>query len=213
MNETGVPGPGERDAAGADVPDAAARTVVRLNDPRALRAYAHPVRMSLIGLLRTEGPLTATRAGELLGESSGTCSFHLRQLAKYGLVEEAAGGTGREKPWRATAQLTHVPRVTDDPELAAAAGQVRATLAEMYFARLTRWLGRSAAEPVQWQEAAQFGDQILYLTAGELKDLRERIEELLDGYLDRLVRPELRPEGARRVEYLQFAFPDEPRQP
>ena len=70
------------------------RTVTRLTDPRALRAYAHPVRMALVGLLRTEGPLTATRAAELLGESSGTCSFHLRQLAKYGLVEEAGGGTG-----------------------------------------------------------------------------------------------------------------------
>ena len=65
------------------------RTVTRLTDPRALRADAHPVRMALMGLLRTEGPLTATRAAELLGESSGTCSFHLRQLAKYGLVEEA----------------------------------------------------------------------------------------------------------------------------
>jgi predicted ArsR family transcriptional regulator len=169
--------------------------------------------MSLIGLLRTEGPLTATRAGELLGESSGTCSFHLRQLAKYGLVEEAAGGTGREKPWRATTQLTDVPTVTDDPELAAAAGQVRATLAEMHFARLARWLAVREEEPVEWREAAQFGDRILYLTAEELAGLGERVEALLDEYLDRLVRPELRPEGARRVEYLQFAFPDEPRQP
>jgi predicted ArsR family transcriptional regulator len=196
-----------------DGPGSGARTVARLNDPRVLRAYAHPVRMSLIGLLRTEGPLTATRAGELLGESSGTCSFHLRQLAKYGLVEEAAGGTGREKPWRATAQLTAVPAATDDPELAAAAGQVRATLAEMHFARLTRWLAVREEEPVEWREAAQFGDWILYLTAGELADLGERVEALLDEYLDRLVRPELRPEGARRVKYLQFAFPDEPRQP
>src|SRR6202034_4268220 len=81
------------------------RTVTRLTDPRALRAYAHPVRMKLVGLLRTEGPLTATRAAELLGESSGTCSFHLRQLAKYGLVEEDGGGTGREKPWRATSMV------------------------------------------------------------------------------------------------------------
>ncbi|MGH3152377.1 MAG: winged helix-turn-helix domain-containing protein, partial [Streptosporangiaceae bacterium] len=70
------------------------KSVIKLTDARALRAYAHPVRMKLVGLLRTEGPLTATRAAELLGESTGTCSFHLRQLAKYGLVEEAGGGTG-----------------------------------------------------------------------------------------------------------------------
>ena len=208
--EPDVVGPGQPDVVG---PGEAARTVARLKDPRALRAYAHPVRMSLIGLLRTEGPLTATRAGELLGESSGTCSFHLRQLAKYGLVEEAAGGTGREKPWRATTQLTDVPTVTDDPELAAAAGQLRSMLAQMHFARLTRWLAVREEETAEWQEAAQFGDWILYLTPGELKDLGERVEGLLGEYLDRLVRPELRPEGARRVKYLQFAFPDEPRQP
>src|SRR6201984_1021816 len=97
------------------------RTVTQLTDPRALRAYAHPVRMALMGLLRTEGPLTATRAAELLGESSGTCSFHLRQLAKYGLVEEAGGGTGREKPWRATTTSTAWDATGDAaPETAAA---------------------------------------------------------------------------------------------
>jgi predicted transcriptional regulator len=190
-----------------------ARSVIRLTDPQALRAYAHPVRLALIGLLRTEGPLTATRAGELLDESSGTCSFHLRQLAKYGLVEEAGGGTGREKPWRATAQLTDVPTSTESPELAAAGGQLSSVLARQHFARLTRWLDAMPTEPPQWQEAAHFGDLILYVTADELTALNEGIQALLDGYLDRLVRPELRPPGARRVTYLQFAFPDDPRPP
>jgi len=202
MGERNTPGRGED-----------ARSVARLTDPRALRAFTHPVRLALIGLLRTEGPLTATRAAELLGESSGTCSFHLRQLAKYGLVEEAEGGTGREKPWRATAQLTDVPTVTDDPELAAAGGHLRSVLAEQYFARLARWLASSQAEPAQWREAAQFGVRLLYVTAEELAELGARFAALLDEYLDRLVRPELRPEGARRVAYLQFAFPDDPRPP
>src|ERR1700761_9081023 len=116
------------------------RTVTELTDPRALRAYAHPVRMKLVGLLRTEGPLTATRAGELLGESSGTTSFHLRQLAKYGLVEEAGGGTGREKPWRATTTSTAFSTVTDSPEMAAATGMVATVMAEGYFEQLMNWL-------------------------------------------------------------------------
>jgi len=189
------------------------RAITRLTDPRALRAYAHPVRLALIALLRSEGPLTATRAGELLGESSGTCSFHLRQLAKYGLAEEAAGGTGREKPWRAIAQLTDVPTGTDDPELAAAGGLLRSVLAQQHFARLTRWLNRSLEEPVQWQQAAQFSDRLLYVTAEELSELGTRVAALLDQYLDRLAEPELRPDGARRVSYVQFAFPDEPRLP
>jgi predicted ArsR family transcriptional regulator len=169
--------------------------------------------MALIGLLRSEGPKTATQAAELLGESSGTCSFHLRQLAKYGLVEEAAGGTGREKPWRATAQRTRVPVSTDDPEVAAAGGLVRFVLAEQFFARLVRWLDRRQDEPAAWREAAPFGDRILYVTADELDELASRVDAMLDEYLDRLVKPELRPEGARRVTYLNWAFPDEPRMP
>src|SRR5580700_1294511 len=168
---------------------ATGRSVTRLTDPRALRAYAHPVRMQLVALLRSQGPLTATRAGELLGESSGTCSFHLRQLAKYGIVEEAGGGTGREKPWRATRSMTDVPAVLDDPEAAEAAGQVRAALAELYFAELTLWLKRRTDEPPEWQEAASFGDRRLHMTATELSRLKRDIAELVEAYEHRRFPP------------------------
>jgi hypothetical protein len=184
-----------------------ARSITRLTDPRALRAYAHPVRMALVGLLRTEGPLTATRAAEILGESSGTCSFHLRQLAKYGVVEEAGGGTGREKPWRAAALFTDVPVTAESPEGAAAAGLFFSVLAEGYFDRLMKWLEVRGQEPQEWQEAAIFGDRILYLTPDELAGLGARIGELLDAYTERLTERQLRPEGARQVTYVQFAFP------
>ena len=80
---------------------------VKLSDPKALRGYAHPLRMALIGLLRQQGPMTATQAAERLGESVPNCSFHLRQLAKYGLAERAPGADARERPWRATA-LEHL---------------------------------------------------------------------------------------------------------
>lgn len=185
------------------------RTVTRLADPRALRAYAHPVRMTLMGLLRTEGPLTATRAAELLGESSGTCSFHLRQLARYGLVEEAGGGTGREKPWRATTTSTAWDSADATPEVAAAAGLLNAVVAEQYFEQLMRWLEARPDEPAEWQEAAQLGDRILWVTAGELAELGRRVRELVDEYFERQVRPELRPEGARLVTWLDIAFPND----
>jgi hypothetical protein len=185
------------------------RTVTRLTDPRALRAYAHPVRMKLVGLLRTEGPLTATRAAELLGESSGTCSFHLRQLAKYGLVEEAGGGTGRQKPWRATSMFTAWDVIARTPEASAATGLLRAAVAEGYFEQLMRWLEASPNEPPEWQDAAQLGDQILYVTADELAELGRKAREAADVYFERLVKPELRPPGARLVSYLHLAFPND----
>jgi DNA-binding transcriptional ArsR family regulator len=134
-----------------------ARKVQRLTDPRALRALAHPTRLELVGLLRRRGPLTATQAAGLLGESSGSTSFHLRQLAKYGLVEEAGGGEGRERPWQATAMFTGWPDVADTPELAAASGLLRGVIAERYFEQLIHWLERHDSEPAGWQEAAHFG--------------------------------------------------------
>jgi predicted transcriptional regulator len=184
-----------------------ARSVKRMTDPRALRALAHPLRLSLLTLLRTEGPLTATQAGALLGESSASCSFHLRQLAKYGLAEEAGGGRGRERPWRATAMLTDVPAVAESPELAAASGLFRSIVAERYYDAMMGWLEARPGEPEEWQQAALFGDLFVYLTAAELTELGAQVDRLLYRYIDRTTRPELRPPGARLVSYIHVAAP------
>jgi len=184
------------------------RTVIRLDNAKALRAYAHPVRMKLILALRTRGPLTATQAGRLLGESSGTCSFHLRQLAKYGLVEETGEGVGREKPWRATATSTTWDDVPADAETAAAAGLLAEVLAESYFAQLMQYLEARPGETEEWQRAAYIGDRFLWLTADELTQLGHDIAAVTDTYFERTVRPELRPPGARLVTALNFAFPN-----
>src|SRR6202034_2286936 len=183
-------------------------SITRLDNATALRAYTHPVRMKLILALRTRGPLTATQAGRLLGESSGTCSSHLRQLAKYGLVEETGGGTGREKPWRATTTSTSFDPVDDTHEAAAATGLLSEVLAETYFTRLMRWLEERDGQPAQWRDAAFLGDRILWLTASELAELGRETIALSDRYFERFTRPELRPDGARPVSYLHIAFPD-----
>jgi helix-turn-helix protein len=185
----------------------APRAVTRLTDPRALRAMAHPIRLSLIGVLRREGPLTATQAGELIGESSASCSFHLRQLAKYGLVEDAGGGKGRERPWRATTLFTSWPDVAEGPEAAAASSLLSSVLAERYFETLMRWLEAKPDQPEQWQHAAHFGDSMLYVTPEELIGLAAETQAMMDRFLDRMEHPELRPPGARQVTYLHLAFP------
>ena len=114
---------------------------IELTDPRALRALAHPARLALVGLLRREGPLTATQAATHLDDSPSNLSFHLRQLARYGLVKEAGGGHGRERPWQATATFTNWPTAADDPDVAAAADQLSAILARRYFDLLIAWIG------------------------------------------------------------------------
>lgn len=182
---------------------------IRLTDPRALRAYAHPLRLTLVGLLRSNGPFTATRAAALTGESVASCSYHLRILAKYGLVEEAPGGHGRQKPWRATAQYTEWPEYSEDPTVAEAADALSAAVAERYFERFTRAMENRRGIPKEWREAEQLGDSLLHLTPGELADLGKRIEELLRPYEERENDRSLRPEGARPVSIMRIAYLDQ----
>ncbi|WP_063835963.1 winged helix-turn-helix domain-containing protein [Actinacidiphila yeochonensis] len=180
---------------------------VRLTDPKALRAYAHPTRMALAGLLRREGPLTATQAAGLTGESVASCSYHLRVLAKYGLVEEAdPDGPGREKPWRATAEYTDWPSWSEDPVTAEAAEALTLAVAENFLHRMARAVDTRRGLSREWQEAERFTDVTLYLTPQELSALGERIDALIDEYTDRAADPSLRPPGARRVPYLQIGY-------
>lgn len=181
---------------------------IHLTDPRALRAYAHPTRIALVGLLRSSGPFTATRAAELTGESVASCSYHLRILAKYGLVEEAPGGRGREKPWRATARYTDWPGHSEDASVAEAADALSVAVAERYFERVLRAMKDRHRLPREWREAEQFADSLLYLTPAELTAFGERIEELLRPYENRQSDPSLRPEGARPVSVFRIAYLD-----
>src|SRR3954469_22531467 len=118
----------------------------RLTDARSLRGYAHPLRLRLIGLLRSEGPMTATPAAARLDDNVPNCSFHLRQLAKYGLAERAPAADGRERPWRATAQATTWHDDSDDPEVRAATDQINAVVLGQYVRSAERYLARRGAE-------------------------------------------------------------------
>lgn len=70
-------------------------------DAQALRGLAHPLRARLLDELRMNGPATATLLGQRLGESSGSTSYHLRQLSRYGFIENEPGRAGgRERWWR-----------------------------------------------------------------------------------------------------------------
>jgi predicted ArsR family transcriptional regulator len=180
---------------------------VQLTDPRALRGFAHPLRMALVGLLRREGPMTATQAAEQLGESVPSCSFHLRQLAKYGLAERVPGADGREKPWQATARTTSWDNGADDPSMRAATEAMNAQLLLHYHERATAWLDQQVHESSAWRSAAGFGDAMVYLTADELAALNDRLEALLGEFQQRSTDPAARPPGARPVALIQYAFP------
>ncbi|MFJ2651207.1 helix-turn-helix domain-containing protein [Streptomyces sp. NPDC087420] len=75
-------------------------------DAAALKALTHPLRIRLLGLLRQDGPATASELAVKTGESSASTSYHLRVLAKYDFVAEAAHRDGRERRWQAVHSVT-----------------------------------------------------------------------------------------------------------
>ncbi|HVX34552.1 MAG TPA: helix-turn-helix domain-containing protein [Solirubrobacterales bacterium] len=186
--------------------------VLQLTDPRALRAVAHPTRLKLIALLRRFGPLTATQAGERIGESPSGCSFHLRSLAKWGLVEEAGGGRGRERPWQATAHGHEWAARGPSEEVNEAGDLLTRVVVERWFEEAAQWVDRRHEESHEWTDAAVANDRMIAVTPAELEDIDRRIEEILAPYMERVGRPETQPEGARTAIFIQLGFPfaDEP---
>src|SRR6201998_3025713 len=83
---------------------------IKLTDPETMRALAHPARISLWQHLLLEGPATATECAPVAALSPSACSYHLRQLARYGFVQQdqAAAANGRERPWRAVVSSTTI---------------------------------------------------------------------------------------------------------
>jgi DNA-binding transcriptional ArsR family regulator len=179
-----------------------------ITDARSLRALAHPVRIALVESLSLEGPMTATEVGERIGESPTTCSFHLRQLAKYGFVEEAGGGKGRSRPWRMTSIGMSFSSVHDDPETENAAGMLARLIRGRQLDRYQTWLETGASYPREWRDAASDLEFVLYLTVEELKQLNEEIAAMLiPRFRERISDRDKRPEGSFPVEMLVLSYP------
>jgi DNA-binding transcriptional ArsR family regulator len=179
-----------------------------ITDVRTLRALAHPVRISLIEELTLNGPMTATAAAESIGESPTTCSFHLRQLAKYGFVEEAGGGKGRSRPWRMTSVGLSFTSNLQDPEAQLATNAVTGMFRERQFARYRRWLETRHAFPPAWRKASADNQFLFYLTAEELEELGHELDRLLlPRFVERVTDPARRPAGSVPVEMTLLAYP------
>jgi predicted ArsR family transcriptional regulator len=183
----------------------------QIDDARTLKALAHPVRVALMEILSIEGPLTATAAGEMIGESPTTCSFHLRQLAKYGFVEEAGGGKGRSRPWRLPDHGLDIRSDMEDPEAAVAAGVVARLWRENQLRRLEHWRDTRSNYPIEWRDAATHSETVMWMTAEELVELnQELLEIMMTRFRERRTDPSARPEGSLPVETLLFNYPVSP---
>ena len=137
--------------------------------------------------LHTLEQATATECATVVGDSPSSCSYHLRALAKWGFVEEAEGGAGRERPWRATA--ARIEFASDGLESAV----LRDELVSRQQQRLRDALRREHELPPRWRRAAQTSSALLELRPSELDELGERFEALLDEFRGRGKRRGTRP--------------------
>jgi DNA-binding transcriptional ArsR family regulator len=177
-----------------------------VTDARAMRALAHPLRVALLEAMRRDGELTATRAGELLGESPANMSWHLQTLAKYGFVEETGEGRGRSRPWRVISETRSFETGMTDPETAAAGEALERTFLERASGQLREWWSRRLSYPVKWRRAAFMTDSVRYLTAPELTAMMDEIVAVYDRYADR-EDENTRPAGALPVHLYAHGHP------
>ncbi|HWU08921.1 MAG TPA: winged helix-turn-helix domain-containing protein [Streptomyces sp.] len=160
-------------------------------DTRTLRGLAHPLRIRLLNALREFGPATASGLADRLGESSGATSYHLRQLAAYGFVEDdPERGKGRERWWKAvhigntfsTSSFLEHP----DAEVRGAVGVVLHEIATTHGQELNTWLGTMHEWPEEWRRAWELSDFKLRLTPELSQELAEKMHELVHSYQHRV---------------------------
>ena len=150
-------------------------------DPRAMRALTHPLRLDLLELLAANGPATAAVCGRALGVPQANCSFHLRQLAKYGYVEEVdQGADRRERRWRLTQARASI-RFGPETD-----GIVKRQLERLVVERETQAIfeyvdSGAGAEPRN--QAGGIVAAVAAVSAEEAAELKRKWRELLEPYL------------------------------
>lgn len=181
-------------------------TVNRVSDAAALRAVTHPLRARMLGSLRVDGPATASELGRRFGESSGTTSYHLRLLEKFGFIElDPEQPNARDKRWRALHMYTgwSDAEAEKNPEL----GEAVRAMRQRQLTNVVEATGTFEDERGRWSEewldASGHGDYALRLRPESLRELRERLTAIVHELRDR----EAEADGTEMVRVFFAAFP------
>ncbi|NYE36536.1 DNA-binding transcriptional ArsR family regulator [Nocardioides cavernae] len=149
-------------------------------DIAGLRALSHPVRLRMLGLLRTEGPATATTLAARLDLNTGATSYHLRQLAQHGfIVEDTDRGNARDRWWRAAHSETRTDargQGIDGEHMEA----YLATVAQLYADRLRAAVAEMSFLPEEWADVGSLSDWELRLTPAQAEALVQRLEAIIE---------------------------------
>jgi predicted ArsR family transcriptional regulator len=152
--------------------------------PQQLRALTHPVRLRILGILRTEGPTTATALAQRLGLNTGATSYHLRQLAQHGfIVDDEERGTGRERWWRAAHSSTR----TDFEKLAEPADKEALdaylqSVVVVYTQLMQAGVEERSTLSDEWRNASTFSDYRCRLNPEQARRLIDRVTDLIEEF-------------------------------
>lgn len=177
-----------------------------LTDPDVLEALAHPVRLDLLTYLMANGPASASACARAVGDTPSNSSYHLRTLARHGLVEPAEATDRRQRPWRATItgfDLDPVP----DPGTPTGRGTAAVMAASLALEqRLLRdYLSHRDTVPAAWREVDLASSYTLRLSPGELRVLGRELDALIRPWI--AANRESTPDDAELVEVDLYAFP------
>lgn len=180
----------------------------RVEDVETLRAFVHPLRMRLLGSLRTDGPATASELGRRFGESSGSTSYHLRQLARYGfVVEDDDQPSKRERRWRAAHDVTswQTTDFLDDDAGRQIVQSLQSEQLRLLVDGVQRWFAEQDQWSRDWIDAAGHDDMHLRLRPDDLRALTAEVDAVVERFVERQ-RPADDPEAARVAVHL-VAYP------
>ncbi|MFI6168214.1 helix-turn-helix domain-containing protein [Nocardia sp. NPDC051052] len=169
------------------------------------RTLAHPLRGRILDYLGKYGEANSATLAEVLGESTGSTSYHLRKLAELGLITEIAEkSAGRERWWKSLpfSHTTPDPASMAPEEYAAAEHLARLKSGhdiELYLRAVREWAG-----PDGWAQVQRHGT---YLTKNQVGEFMSEYLTLLERYtVDR----ENAPDGAEPMRIRLFAVPEAP---
>lgn len=187
--------------------EATPNDVQQVTDPVRIRALAHPLRLRIFDILNEHAEVTATEVAEMTGESAASCSFHLRQLEKYGYVERAQA-RGRERPWRSKFPSWEMRPVPDNAGSTRAVQELATLGLDAEWDRVRRFFAHAPQESDHWIQSTTFTRASFWATAEELAELSRELEQITNRFANREADPSQRPEGARRARMVAITNPD-----
>jgi DNA-binding transcriptional ArsR family regulator len=172
-------------------------------DTSTMKALSHPLRVQIVGILRSFGPATATTLAQRLGINTGATSYHLRQLAAYGMiVEDETQGNARDRWWKAAHQRTYLQSGNFGSDESAA---YLTAIAESHAATLRLGAQEMPSLPDDWRDVGSLNDYMLLLTPQETAAMLEELYEVVSRFRSH-EDVEGAPESARRITLMLDAF-------